>query len=236
MERRQEIIKKYNDAFKDLPVLPLNHKDDNHVSSGHLYIIRIKNITEEQKNKLRQELGIKDKDIVFSYVAELNKNKNQILLINTIEKVKKENKNIKLLLVGDGSYMKKYEKDVQKKNLHGNVMFLGRRNDVPEILSITDIYMASSKREGLPLNIMEAMYSKVPVVSTNNRGHRELVENKVNGYIVTSKKDLVEKVKILINDKNLRHDFGKKSKEKSSNYELEKIIKQMEKIYMKYNN
>ncbi len=52
MERRQEIIKKYNDAFKDLPVLPLNHKDDNHVSSGHLYIIRIKNITEEQRNEI----------------------------------------------------------------------------------------------------------------------------------------------------------------------------------------
>lgn len=52
LQRRQEIIKKYNEAFKDLPVLFLNHKDNNHISSGHLYILRVKNITEQQRNEI----------------------------------------------------------------------------------------------------------------------------------------------------------------------------------------
>lgn len=195
-----------------------------------------KEITQKQKSELKNELKISKDNIVLTYVAELNKNKNQLLLIEMMDELKKYIKDIKLLLVGDGIYIKKYKNEVKKRNLQKNIIFLGKRKDIPEILSITDIYVASSIREGLPLNIMEAMYMNLPVVAYDNRGHRELVENKVNGYIVTSKKDLVEKVKILISDKNLRYDFGKKSKEKSSNYKSEKIIKQMEKIYMKYDN
>ena len=52
LERRQEIIKKYNDAFKDLSVKVLNHKDENHISSGHLYLVRINNISEEKRNEI----------------------------------------------------------------------------------------------------------------------------------------------------------------------------------------
>ena len=196
-------------------------------------IIRMQNEA-RQKNELKNKLKISKDNIVLTYVAELNKNKNQLLLIEMMDELKKYIKDIKLLLVGDGIYIKKYKNEVKKRNLQRNIIFLGKRKDIPEILSVTDIYVASSIREGLPLNIMEAMYMNLPVVAYDNRGHRELVENKVNGYIVNSKKDLVEKMRILINDKNLRNDFGKKSKEKSLNYELEKIIKQMEKIYMEY--
>jgi len=52
MKKRHQIIEKYNDAFKDLPVKLLNHKDDNHISSGHLYLVRINNINEEIRNKI----------------------------------------------------------------------------------------------------------------------------------------------------------------------------------------
>ncbi len=52
LQRRQEIIRKYNKAFKDLPIIPLNHKDNNHISSGHLYISRVKNISEQQRNEI----------------------------------------------------------------------------------------------------------------------------------------------------------------------------------------
>ena len=52
IKRRHEIISKYNEAFKDLPVMVLNHKDENHRSSGHLYFIRIKGIDEEKRNEI----------------------------------------------------------------------------------------------------------------------------------------------------------------------------------------
>lgn len=52
LKRRQEIIKKYNEAFKDLPVKVLNHKDENHISSGHLYLVRIDGINEQKRNEI----------------------------------------------------------------------------------------------------------------------------------------------------------------------------------------
>lgn len=52
LARRQEIISRYNEAFKDLPVVPLNHKDETHTSSGHLYILRVKGINEKQRNEM----------------------------------------------------------------------------------------------------------------------------------------------------------------------------------------
>lgn len=52
LKRRQEIIEKYNEGFKDLPVIPLNHKDENHISSGHLYLVRVNNINEQKRNEI----------------------------------------------------------------------------------------------------------------------------------------------------------------------------------------
>lgn len=52
LKRRQEIIHKYNKAFENLPIIPLNHKDEEHTSSGHLYITRIKGINEQQRNEI----------------------------------------------------------------------------------------------------------------------------------------------------------------------------------------
>ena len=192
-----------------------------------------KKITEEQKNELRKELEIKKEDIVFTYVAELNKNKNQIILIRMIEELKKKNKNVKLLLVGDGVYMKKYKKEVEKRKLQNNIMFLGKRKDVPEILFITNVYVASSKREGLPLNIMEAMYMRLPIVATNNRGHRELIDNNLNGYLIENEvSGFVKKIKEIIKNKKLIKEFGKNSYKKSLNYIDKKVIKEMEEIYI----
>ena len=100
--------------------------------------------------------------------------------------------------------MKKYKKEVEKRKLQNNIMFLGKRKDVPEILFITNVYVASSKREGLPLNIMEAMYMRLPIVATNNRGHRELIDNNLNGYLIENEvSGFVKKIKEIIKNKKL---------------------------------
>ncbi len=57
LKRRQEMIKKYNQAFKNLPIMSLNHKDQTHTSSGHLYILRIKGITEEERNEIISKMA-----------------------------------------------------------------------------------------------------------------------------------------------------------------------------------
>ena len=192
-----------------------------------------KKITEDDRISIRKELGIKDNDIVFTYIAELNKNKNQIFLFDVIKEIKKKHRNIKLLLVGNCNNEQFYKQEIEKRNLVNEVELLGNRTDIQEILSITNIYLASSIREGLPVNIMEAMYMGLPIVATDNRGHRELIENGVNGYLIDYKqkeKFILKTNELLENEKKIKQ-YANSSKEKVKKYLLKNVIKEMEKVY-----
>ena len=114
-------------------------------------------------------------------------------------------------------------------------MVLGRRNDINEILSITDIYLASSIREGLGLNIIEAMYKKVLVIAYNNRGHREIVLNNKTGILLeqNTSNEMVEKIiNLLKNSEEEKERIKNLAKQNVKKYLLENVIKEMERIYM----
>ena len=190
-----------------------------------------KELSDEEKLEFRKSLGIKEDDIVFSYVAELNKNKNQILLINTIKELKKEKENIKLLLVGDGALYNYYKEIIEKENLQDNIKVLGVRHDINEILSITDIYLASSIREGLGINIIEAMCKKLPIIVTNNRGHRELIKNQENGIIIENEIEMKDSILKVLNNKKLKEYLVLNEEKTIKKYLIDDVIKNMEKIY-----
>lgn len=194
-------------------------------------------ISDEEKENLKQELKIDDKSVVCTYVAELNKNKNQQLLIKAIKKLKDDNNNVTLLLVGKGKCEQRLLKLIKKLNLEDDVKLLGYRSDIVKILSITDIYLASSLREGLPVNVMEAMYMGLPIIAVDNRGHRELVQHNENGFIVEQnsamENNMSSYLKLLVNDKKMRDKFGKNSNEKVKEYTLKNVIENMKKIYFR---
>ena len=192
-----------------------------------------KKLTEEEKKEKRKELGISNEDIVFSYVAELNKNKNQILLINTIDDLRKKIPNTKLLLIGSGNLFDEYNKIVKEKKMENNVKLLGKRDDINELLSITDIYLASSKREGLPINIIEAIYKEIPIIATDNRGHKELIKISDNFYIANNKNEIIDKVFMNIENRKRTNDLLTKEKNNIQSYELKSVIEEMSIIYDK---
>ena len=189
-------------------------------------------ITEEDLEELRKEIGIEKDNIVLTYVAELNKNKNQMLLIKTMEQLIKESDKYRLILVGDGNKKQEYEQYITEHNLQEYIKILGRREDVPQILKLTNIYVASSLREGLPVNIMEAMYMGLPVIATDNRGHRELVENEINGFIVKNQKELKERIEKTLKDKAILGKMSYQAKKRAEKYMLKKILNEMKMIYM----
>lgn len=189
-------------------------------------------ITEEDLEELRKEIGIEKDNIVLTYVAELNKNKNQMLLIKTMEQLIKESDKYRLILVGDGNKKQEYEQYIIEHNLQEYIKILGRREDVPQILKLTNIYVASSLREGLPVNIMEAMYMGLPVIATDNRGHRELVENEINGFIVKNQKELKERIEKTLKDKAILGKMSYQAKKRAEKYMLKKILNEMKMIYM----
>lgn len=183
-------------------------------------------ISDSEKNKLRKELGLKKEDIVLIYTARLDKNKNQLFLINVMEKLYKENQNIHLMLVGGDELNGYYQKIAKEKNLEKNIHFLGFRRDIPNLLRISNIAVSSSLREGLPVNIMEALCCNLPVVALKCRGMEDLIENGNNGYIVKNEAEFIKAINSIYTG-----NFKKNQNIIIEKFYIENVITKLKDIY-----
>lgn len=181
------------------------------------------------KEKIKKELNIKPYEYVILIIGELNKNKNQIQLLEAISLLK--DNNIRVLLVGVG----KEEINLKKISLEKNIKvdFLGYRNDIRDIIAVSNLLCSMSYREGLPRNIMEGMAQGKPFIVTNIRGNRDIIKNYRNGILVEIENYKSTAEKIL----EFQRDFNLNIKVKENNlidiqkFSIEKILKYMEKIY-----
>lgn len=191
-------------------------------------------ILEEEKAILKKELSINEEDFVLFFAGELNENKNQIMLIEAMKDIVKENNKIKLLLAGKGPLKEFFENKIKEYKLENNVILLGYRKDIPKILSVINAYVAMSKREGLPVNILEAKMARLPIIVTNTRGQRELVSDNENGFIVEigDVEGLKDKIKILYENNEIRDKFVLNSQKGLENYFLENVYEEIRNIYL----
>ncbi|ADL07269.1 glycosyltransferase family 4 protein [Thermosediminibacter oceani] len=184
---------------------------------------------------IRVDLGLSHSDIIITCVAEMTPNKNHILILKAWKKLAAKCSHCHLLLVGKGELMPALKKKVKEEKIP-RVYFLGYRRDVPQILRESDIVTLTSKREGLPKSIMEAMAAGKPVVATNVRGSRDLVEHGKTGFLVDLGDDegLFFALKSLIENGELRKTMGKAGREKIKDYSMDRVLNEMEAIYMRY--
>jgi len=189
---------------------------------------RIASIDRSEK---RKELGISELSTVLITVAELIPRKNHIQVLKALSKLNKTN--FHYLVVGNGESEQQLKKAVNELMLQDKVSFLGFRRDVPELMASSDIFILTSRHEGLTRAIMEAMAVGLPIIATDVRGNRDLVKSGENGYLVPL--DDVETtsqvIKKLISSPELRNSMQEKNKEKARAYALDRILPQMEKIY-----
>lgn len=190
-------------------------------------------ISEAERDERRANFTVQPLDFLITYVAELNNNKNQMMLLEAMKKLAAEYPNIKLLLAGDGVNKEKYEKYIKENKLQSNVLLLGYRTDIPMLLKLSDLYVATSKREGLPVNIVEAMIAGLPVVATDSRGQRELISDGENGYIVKigDVNDLTSKIKNIYLDYRIRERVTNGARATVEPYLFENVLKEMKAIY-----
>lgn len=152
-----------------------------------------KKLSTKEKHVLRESLGLKDDDKVLICVGRLDKNKNQGFLIRAMKGLIVKDEKYQLLLVGPDELNGKYQKLADKLGVSEHVKFLGFRKDIPELLQISGIAVSSSKREGLPVNLIEAAMVGLPIVATDCRGVRDIckaVDGAVfqqNDYMVFAK-------------------------------------------------
>lgn len=189
-----------------------------------------------QRQVLRTEYQYAAEDFLLFYAAEFNKNKNQQLLIRALASMKHRMPSAKLLLAGDGVLLESCRQLAGELGVTERVDFLGYRNDIESLMKISDIAVASSYREGLPVNIMEAMACGLPIVASDNRGHRELVDDRGNGYIVPADQHELFGLRMhaLYQSKELYARMSKHSERKMESYNLQQVRMELQNIYSKY--
>ena len=193
-------------------------------------------LNSEERNKLRESLGVSEKDLMLIYVAEINDNKNQGMLVKALQMIKADILEAKLVLVGpehDGGQLRNTVNDT---GLSDDVVFAGWRDDVPALLKAADIYVASSKSEGLPINLLEAMASNLPVVAGENRGHCEILDSGKNGYLVEKgdAEAMAELVVRIARDEKLRKELIEQAQSDIEKYASENVHQLLEEILEKY--
>lgn len=141
-------------------------------------------IDEDDRKKLREELALHGHILIT--VGELLPNKNQKTAVLTLKKVLRSYPDTILLIAGNGPERDNLKKLVTGEGLDRHVRFLGYTTQLQCYLQAADVEIACSYREGLPLNIIEAMLCGKPVVASDNRGHREIVRGGINGCLVNA--------------------------------------------------
>lgn len=224
-------------------LITINQEDYNLAKRKHMYrkavfkipgmgvnFERLKDSKGNARSRIRQEFGINKDDFVLIYIAELIPNKNQGKLIDVLKILSKKYSNIKLLLVGPDHNEGFFQKYAEEQHISNKVIFTGWRSDVGDLLHASDVCVASSIREGFGLNLVESMACGLPVVAFENRGHREIVKNKENGYLI--KQNAVAKMAKYI-EKIMRGNyqaFSSRAKKMSLQYDEKKVSKKIVRI------
>lgn len=221
----EEDYKKAKNSFKKSKII--------RVSGVGYKSEKFKNHSLEEKRKARENLGFREEWFLLVCTAELNKNKNQKLLIDCVKLLEDEKNEVRLLLVGPDRIKGKLQKYVEKLGLKNKVLFLGQRGDVAEILPACDLALASSYREGLPVNIMEALACGLPVIASDNRGHRELIKDGHNGFLIEDENSLLfaDKIRQLKADKKLYRKMSASAVQGVKLYADKVVLEDLRAIY-----
>lgn len=179
-------------------------------------------------NKFRCRRFIRKEVKHILNIGRLNHQKDHITLLNAysavIDDMRKRNKRIPVLsIVGTGPLEEILMKETQKLSICDYIVFMGVRKNIPELLASHDIFVLSSRWEGLSIALLEAMASGIPVVATNVGSNDEIINDGVNGELAVKEdaSDLAEKMLKLINDYDLRKKYSVMSVKKSPLFDIE---------------
>jgi glycosyltransferase involved in cell wall biosynthesis len=193
----------------------------------------------KEKHLIKEKLGFDKNDLLIGHVANFRTPKGHNYLIDAAALVIKKCPGTKFLLVGEGTgeLREHAEKQVNEYGLDDNVLFLGFRKDVGNLLKCFDIFVLSSISEGLPLSVVEAMGTGLPIVATDVGGLPELVQDGRNGRLVPARNsnELADALTILLQDKDLRVDMGNASREiAEQKFSIDNMIGQYQDLYREF--
>ena len=181
-------------------------------------------------DEIRKKYSINKDDFVILFVGRLADEKSVDLLIDSQADFIKENKNCKLLIVGDGPDINQYKKQTKKLKIENNVIFTGKVDwdKVPFYYAAASVFATASRTETQGLTVIEAFSSSLPVIAADDPSFSNIVIDDLNGYLFKNKKQYKKQMLKLINDKELCKRLGRQasisSEQYSSKYFAERVL------------
>lgn len=182
---------------------------------------------------LRKEYNVSGDELIIANVAAIAPHKDYFTFVDTAEILLKGNFNAKFFIIGDGPGKEKVKKYISEKNLQANIILTGFRNDIAQIMPEIDVFLFTSKTEGLGSSILDAFACRVPVVATAAGGVPEIVIHEKTGLLapVKDSKQLASAVLRLSADSNLRKALAENAFQFVKGYSKENTARKTLEIY-----
>jgi L-malate glycosyltransferase len=147
-------------------------------------------VDSRNRRKIREQLGLGEDEFVIGIIGQITARKGQLELVRTFAEASKQMPLSTLLVVGapmfnqDYLYLEELKQNVRELNLENRVKFTGKRSDIAQVMQSLDALVVNSKSEAFVIVALEAMACGTPVIATEVGGIREMIEHRVNGWLV----------------------------------------------------
>jgi glycosyltransferase involved in cell wall biosynthesis len=191
-------------------------------------------VGENDQQDLKKELGIGPNTKVICNVGRFSFSKAQRYTLQCFAQLKKSFPDSKLILIGEGELLEECKQLANEFNITDDVLFQGYQKNVPLYLSISNLFLFTSLREGLPRVVVEAALMKIPVAAFEVEGISEVIEHNVSGIVVPqyNVEALYKGAKRILDDEKLAHCFKEKAfKHVEHEWDAAKMGEDLHKIY-----
>lgn len=179
----------------------------------------------------RSELGLNDGDIALISMGDLIERKNYDTSIRAIAEAK--NKKLQYYICGKGPEEENLKTLAENLGVSDQVHFLGFRSDIKALLSAADVFLFTTKQEGLPRSMMEAMASGLPCIASRIRGNTDLLEGTEGGFLceTTDSSAYAEKLNILADNADMREAMRRNNLKTIQKFSVETVTDEIKEIY-----
>ena len=201
-----------------------------------LNVEKFKGLSINQREAIRIKNGYSNDTFIIIYIAEFITRKDHKFILESISLIRQELSDFKFIFAGRGQLRESLEEIASKLGVLDYVDFVGFRKDIGEFIIMSDLGVSVSKQEGLPMNVAELMYAKKTVLVSKTRGHVDLIEDGVTGFLYNlgNKEEFVKKILTIFRDKNINEKISENAKERIKEFELNNCLLEMSNIYFKF--
>lgn len=186
---------------------------------------------EPTRQEIRNKLGIPEGKIILMSVGELTKRKNHMVVVEALAWLKEYD--ILYVICGDGPLKAQLRAKAEELGVRERLKLLGFRKDIAELHKAADIFVFPSLQEGLPVAVMEAMASGLPIVASKIRGNEDLISNNQGGYLINPKdsEQIAKAIEKMIQNPEKREKMEKRNLEIITKYGQETVLQKMDEFF-----